>query len=109
MIGPLRSMLYVPGVRQDRFGKAMSAGADAVVFGLEDSVETGQKEKARALIAEFLAAPSTGPMRLVRLNAVHTSDGEADLEFFSTRSGFDGVLLPKVETVGMVEMVARVF
>jgi citrate lyase subunit beta/citryl-CoA lyase len=109
MIGLLRSMLYVPGVRQDRFGKAMSAGADAVVFDLEDSVEAGQKEKARSLIAEFLATPSTGPMRLVRFNAVHSSEGEADLEFFSTRTGFDGVLLPKVETVGLVETVARVF
>ena len=109
MIGPLRSMLYVPGTRQDRFGKAMSAGADAVVFDLEDSVESGQKEKARSLIAEFLAAPSTGPLRLVRFNAVHSADGEADLEFFSRRPGFDGVLLPKVETVGLVEMVTRVF
>ena len=109
MIGPLRSMLYVPGVRQDRFGKAMSAGADAVVFDLEDSVEAGQKEKARSLIAEFLATPSTGPLRLVRFNALHSSAGEADLEFFSTRAGFDGVLLPKVETVGLIEMVARAF
>jgi len=109
MIGPLRSMLYVPGVRQDRFGKAMSAGADAVVFDLEDSVEAGQKENARSLIAEFLATPSSGPMRLVRFNAIHSSAGEADLEFFSTRTGFDGVLLPKVETVGLVEMVARAF
>ena len=109
MIGPLRSMLYVPGTRQDRFGKAMSAGADAVVFDLEDSVESGQKVKARSLIAEFLEAPSTGPLRLVRFNAVHSADGEADLEFFSRRTGFDGVLLPKVETVGLVEMVTRVF
>jgi citrate lyase subunit beta / citryl-CoA lyase len=109
MIGPLRSMLYVPGTRQDRFGKAMAAGADAVVFDLEDSVEPGQKEKARSLIAEFLETPPTAPLRLVRFNAVHTADGEADLEFFSRRSGFDGVLLPKVETVGLVELVARVF
>lgn len=109
MIGPLRSMLYVPGTRHDRFAKAMAAGADAVIFDLEDSVESGQKEKARSLIAEFLATPSTGPLRFVRLNGVHTSDGEADLEFFSGRTGFDGVLLPKVETVGLVELVARVF
>jgi len=109
MIGPLRSMLYVPGIRQDRFAKAMSAGADAVIFDLEDSVEAGQKEKARSLIAEFLATPSTGPLRLVRFNGIHTSEGEADLEFFSGQSGFDGVLLPKVETVGLVELVARVF
>jgi citrate lyase subunit beta/citryl-CoA lyase len=109
MIGPLRSLLYVPGTRHDRFAKAMAAGADAVIFDLEDSVEAGQKEKARSLIAEFLAAPSTGPLRLVRFNGIHTSDGEADLEFFSGRTGFDGVLLPKVETVGLVELVARVF
>jgi len=109
MIGPLRSMLYVPGIRQDRFAKAMSAGADAVIFDLEDSVEAGQKEKARSLIAEFLATSSTGPLRLVRFNGIHTSEGEADLEFFSGQSGFDGVLLPKVETVGLVELVARVF
>jgi citrate lyase subunit beta/citryl-CoA lyase len=109
MIGPIRSMLYVPGIRQDRFGKAMAAGADAVVFDLEDSVEFGQKEKARSLIADFLGDPSTGPLRFVRFNGVHTSDGEADLEFFSGRTGFDGVLLPKVETAGLVELVARVF
>ena len=58
MIGPLRSMLYVPGTRQDRFGKAMAAGADAIIVDLEDSVEAGQKEKARSLIAEFLATPA---------------------------------------------------
>jgi len=30
MIGPIRSMLFVPGTRHDRFAKAMSTGADAV-------------------------------------------------------------------------------
>jgi citrate lyase subunit beta / citryl-CoA lyase len=102
-------MLYVPGTRQDRFGKAMAAGADAVVFDLEDSVDSAQKEKARSLIAEFLATPSTGALRLVRFNAVHTADGEADLEYFTGRRGFDGILLPKVDTVGIVELVSRVF
>ena len=43
------------------------------------------------------------------MNSVHTADGEADLEFFSGARGFDGVLLPKVETAGAVELVARVF
>ena len=109
MLGPIRSMLYVPGSRPDRFAKAMSAGADAVVFDLEDGVEAGQKEKARSSIGDLLAAPSTGPLRLVRFNGIHSPEGEADLEFFSGRTGFDGVLLPKVETVGLVELVARVF
>jgi citrate lyase subunit beta/citryl-CoA lyase len=114
MIGPIRSMLFVPGTRQDRFAKAMAAGADAVVFDLEDSVEAAQKPKARALVAEFLASPRPEAirpeaLRLVRFNAVHTPDGEADLEFFSGARGFDGVLLPKVETASAVELVARAF
>lgn len=109
MIGPIRSMLFVPGTRQDRFTKAMSAGADAVVFDLEDSVEVGQKAKARMLVAECLATPSDGALRLVRFNAVNTPDGEADLAFFSAARGFDGVVLPKVETAEAVERVARAF
>jgi citrate lyase beta subunit len=74
MLGPIRSMLYVPGSRPDRFAKAMSAGADAVVFDLEDSVEAGQKEKARSSIADFLASPSAGPLRLVRVKAIHSPE-----------------------------------
>jgi len=109
MVASIRSLLFVPGTRQDRFAKAMSAGADAVVFDLEDSVEAGQKPRARALVAEFLATPSPGALRLVRFNDVQTPDGEADLEFFSGTHGYDGVMLPKVETAGAVERVARVF
>lgn len=109
MIGPVRSILFVPGTRQDRFAKAMNAGADAVVFDLEDSVEAGQKPQARVLVAEFLATPGTGALRLVRINAARTPDGEADLEFFSGTGGYDGVLLPKVDSADAVEEVARVF
>ena len=107
MIGPVRSILFVPGTRQDRFAKAMNAGADAVVFDLEDSVEAGQKPRARALVAEFLATPSAVALRLVRFNAVQTPEGEADLELFGGTQGYDGVLLPKVDTAGAAELVAR--
>jgi len=109
MIGPIRSILFVPGTRQDRFEKAMSAGADAVVFDLEDSVEAGQKAKARALIAEFLSTRNDKALRLVRFNAVQTPEGEADLEFFSGVIGMDGLLLPKIESAGSAELVAQAF
>lgn len=106
MIGPIRSLLFAPGIRPDRFDKAMHAGADGVVFDLEDSVEAGRKSEARALVAEYLATPGTGPRRLIRFNAADSPDGEADLEYFGAASGFDGVVLPKVETAGAVEQVA---
>jgi citrate lyase subunit beta/citryl-CoA lyase len=109
MIGPIRSILFVPGNRQDRFAKAEAAGADAVAFDLEDSVGTEQKEMARALVAEFLASPGGHALRLVRLNAVNTAEGEADLAFFSRARGFDGLILPKVESAESIEAAARAF
>ena len=106
---PIRSMLYVPGSRQDRFDKAMSAGADAVVFDLEDGVDPSQKARARELIAEYLTTSNDKALRLVRFNAVQTPDGEKDLQFFSGTTGIDGVLLPKVESVLAPETVAQAF
>lgn len=110
MLGPIRSLLFVPGTRSDRFDKAMKAGADAVTFDLEDSVEPSQKDNARSLIAEFLRAGNTSQvLRLVRFNSLDTDQGQADLAFFQDVLGFDGVLLPKVETPGILEMVSRAF
>ena len=106
MIAPIRSLLFVPGTRQDRFAKAMNAGADAVAFDLEDSVEASQKERARTLIAEFLTQPASGgTLRLVRFNAVESLVGQADVAFFRGVTGFDGILLPKVETPAVLEVV----
>jgi len=110
MLGPIRSILFVPGTRQDRFDKAMSSGADAVVFDLEDSVDASHKERARSLIAEYLSRPKASPvLRLVRFNSLDTAPGAADLDFFRDVEGVDGVLLPKVESPGVLEMVVRVF
>ena len=86
----------------------MKAGADAVTFDLEDSVEPSQKDRARTLIAEFLRAENDSHViRLVRFNSLDTDYGQADLAFFRDIPGFDGILLPKVETPGVLEMVSR--
>ena len=45
-----RSVLFVPGVRPDRFANAVGSGADAVVFDLEDSVDATRKSEAREAI-----------------------------------------------------------
>lgn len=125
MLGPMRSILFVPGTRPDRFSKALASGADAVVFDLEDGVETGQKDKGRALVAELFrnavrnavatssTASSTTPrdqtIRLVRFNEVLTPDGDKDLDVFVGLGGFDGVVLPKAESPAALEHVARAF
>src|SRR6185437_14901367 len=50
----LRSYLYAPGSRPDLMAKAGLAGADAVIFDLEDSVASGDKERARSAVVEML-------------------------------------------------------
>ena len=88
----------------------MQAGADAVTFDLEDSVEPSNKERARTLIADYLRAENTsGVLRLVRFNSLDTEYGQSDSAFFRDVAGFDGILLPKVETPGILEMVGRAF
>jgi len=96
----LRSLLFVPGVRPDRFSKAMASGADAVIFDLEDSVEASRKAEGRRAIEEFFAASSRAavqaPARFVRVNAATSAWFAEDLALVATL-GADAVVLPKVE------------
>jgi citrate lyase subunit beta / citryl-CoA lyase len=108
----MRSVLFVPGTRPDRFPKALASGTDAVVFDLEDGVEASQKDKARAQVAEFFRAGPATPtpaLRLVRFNEVLTPEGEKDLDAFVGLTGFDAVVLPKIESAAALEHVAKAF
>lgn len=42
----VRTLLFVPGDRPERFDKAVSSGADAVVLDLDDAVSASNKESA---------------------------------------------------------------
>ena len=53
----LRSLLFVPGDRPERFAKAAASGADALILDLEDSVVPARKAEARAAIAAYLNPP----------------------------------------------------
>ena len=105
---PLRSILFVPGNRADRFPRALAAGADAVVFDLEDGVEDGRKADARRAIAEWLAAtPASRTARFVRVNASGSAWQAEDLVWLAGVSGhIEGVVLPKAESSADIERVA---
>ena len=107
MIKGLRSLLFVPGTRQDRFAKAIASGADAVIFDLEDSVQPASKDQARDAVAEFLSSVSTECQLLVRINAFGTPWIDRDRAFIREHRSIDGVVLPKTETPAQVEDVAR--
>lgn len=90
----MRSMLFVPGDRPERFAKAVASGADAVIFDLEDAVVPEQRPMARREIAAFLANGARSVPLWVRINPVESEDALADLAAVM-EGGPDGILLPK--------------
>ena len=90
----MRSMLFVPGDRPERFEKAESSGADAVILDLEDAVAASQRPKAREAIAAHLRRSSRPLPLWVRINPVDSSDALADLSAIVSAKP-DGVVLPK--------------
>ena len=102
MLRRLRSVLFVPGVRPDRFASAEASGADAVVFDLEDSVDPARKSEARTAIGEWLRSPA--PAGAPRTAGPRQCDDDAwfddDLTFVRSLSSLDGVVLPKTAVGG---------
>lgn len=103
MSGAARSFLFVPGDRPERFQKAWSSGADAVILDLEDGVSSDRKSFAREAVSAWLSAEH--PV-YVRVNGSRTDWFAADLAVL-VRPGVRGVMLPKAETPEQVEAVAR--
>ncbi|MFL6627564.1 MAG: HpcH/HpaI aldolase/citrate lyase family protein [Vitreoscilla sp.] len=61
---PARSLLFVPGDRPERFGKAMASGADAVIVDLEDAVAPAAKAAARDALVDRLAGDAGIVLRI---------------------------------------------
>ena len=94
----MRSKLFVPAIRFDRFEKALSTNADAICFDLEDAVSFDRKAEAREYLSSFLQQRMAGYDRLlVRTNAVTSSDFSLDLNACVWPSVF-AITLPKVES-----------
>lgn len=104
MAGPplvMRSKLFVPGDRPERFPKAMATAADAISLDLEDAVHADRKAAARIAVGEWLRSRRDGgdggKLVMVRVNPVGSAGFAADLEAV-VGPGLAAVNLPKVES-----------
>ena len=98
---PRRSFLFVPGTGPEMFPKALAAKPDIVCVDLEDAVAPPDKAAARtATLKLFDNAGDPGPCELlVRINALSTADGFADiLAILTSRHPPPGLMLPKVKS-----------
>ncbi len=97
------ALLFCPGDRPDRFGKAVAA-ADTVILDLEDAVAPENKNRARREVARALR--DLDPNRtIVRINAVGTPWHEGDVEALAALPGVT-VMLPKAEAAAEIEALA---
>jgi citrate lyase subunit beta/citryl-CoA lyase len=102
-----RSLLFVPGAEPRRFERAREAGADTVLFDLEDAVAPPEKAEARRHVAAALRAGGFGATEAaVRINAPGTGDCDADLEAV-VESGGRTIMLPKAERVEEISRVVE--
>ncbi len=89
-----RSFLFVPADSQRKLEKASSAGADALILDLEDSVAPGARADARLLAAEYLLGKQNV---WVRINPFDSDDSMADLDAVMP-SAPAGIFLPKARS-----------
>jgi citrate lyase subunit beta/citryl-CoA lyase len=93
-----QSYLFVPASRPERFERALSSGADAVIVDLEDAVDPDKKDAARGNVAAWLSPRH--PV-LIRINGCATRWFDEDAKL-AALDGVAGIVLPKTEQAGDV-------
>ncbi|WP_025858318.1 CoA ester lyase [Pseudomonas sp. CHM02] len=101
----VRSALFVPGDRPERYSKALASGADRVIVDFEDAVEEGAKAGARQLLGDYLIANPEASV-WVRVNSPGHVQHEQDLAFCREHHGVVAIMLPKAETKAQIETAA---
>jgi (S)-citramalyl-CoA lyase len=103
----LKSWLFTPATKADRFGRAAEVHADALIIDLEDAVALSDKQRARAAALQYLEQPAEGRLPCaLRINAPITRAGIEDLHsLLESSAAPDYIILPKCDSPGFVSMV----
>jgi len=105
-VSPRRSLLFVPGLRPDRYSKALETGADIVCVDIEDAVALERKDEGRKL-ALPLFARNTHPHveRMLRINGLSTLHGLKDLQaILESLAPPPSIMVPKVKSAEEIQL-----
>jgi citrate lyase subunit beta/citryl-CoA lyase len=103
----LRTILSVPGNRENMLEKSKHLHADVILLDLEDSVPNEEKARARAIVKEWLPKiMGNGSKVYVRINPLDGGLGQDDLGSVIIR-GIDGISQPKPSTGQDIRKVAE--
>ena len=105
-VRPRRSLLFVPGLRPDRFPKALDSGADMVCVDLEDAVALDRKAEARALTLPLFRNPTHSHVeQLVRINSLSTINGLKDIQaIMESDTPPPALMIPKVKSAEEIQL-----
>ncbi len=96
----IHSLLFIP-VNERFLSKVITVKADAVIFDLEDSIPPSEKLKALDDLVRFLLDNEPINNAYIRINRDYI---DRELSALS-RCRFDGIMIPKFETVDVVRKV----
>jgi len=104
---PRRSLLFVPGLRPDRFAKALDAGADIVCVDMEDAVALPRKDEGRALALPLFREQSHPQVeKMARINSLSTVHGLKDLQaIIESDAPPPSIMIPKIKSPEEIELI----
>lgn len=96
----IRSVLFTPALRVDRFASGLYLGADASLADLEDSIAANLKKEARKKVIECLSLPRPEDTHIVvRINPIASTNGLKDLDsLLGSLFPPNIILIPNVES-----------
>ncbi len=98
-----RSYLFVPANRTERYEKALSTQADAVIIDLEDAVPVEQKNSARQVLSQWLLEHPEQKV-MVRVNSSQTEWFTQDIQLVQYPN-VSAIVLPKAESVEDIKVI----
>ena len=103
-----RTILSVPGNRENMLEKARSLHADVIVLDLEDSVPHEEKARARGMVKKWISKiAGNGSKVYVRINPLEGGLAQEDLEAVII-PGVNGISQPKPSTGKDIKKVAEI-
>jgi citrate lyase subunit beta/citryl-CoA lyase len=104
---PLRSLLFVPGNKENMLEKSLAFAPDVVLPDMEDSVPDAKKGAARATVSKFLPRLLAGPSRVMpRVNSLETPWTEDDLAAVVVPGVF-GISIGKIRSAADISTVSN--
>jgi (S)-citramalyl-CoA lyase len=105
----LRSLLFTPATKSDRFARAADVHADGLIIDLEDAVAPSSKEEARVAALRYLEEiPDEHLPCALRINSPDTRFGLDDLQALLISSASpDYLILPKCNSSALIGLIGN--